>query len=144
MGERFLRNALLYSGFLLGLSLTLRAQECPDKATFEVTDEQTPGGNDGSITVTFSGLYGDMDPAADNFQYSLFNKEIGGYLYDAALLGPDFYENSRITLNFRPPGTLTFQNLPPQSGYIVVLTSPSCQKLYNSTAEGITVKASEQ
>ncbi len=97
MGERFLRNALLYSGFLLGLSLTLRAQDCPDNATFEVTHEQTPGGNDGTITVTFTGLHGNMDPKAGTFSYHLWNKNTG-YVYDQGQMDPGLYIDSNITL----------------------------------------------
>lgn len=141
MGERFLRNALLYSGFLLGLSLTLRAQDCPDNATFEVTHEQTPGGNDGTITVTFTGLHGNMDPAAGSFQYSLWEKEANGYVYDEANIDPGFSKDPRIALDFDAPATITFTQLPPSSGYVVILTGTSCQRQLTPSSEEIPVKA---
>ena len=143
MGERFLRNALLYSGFLLGLSLSLRAQDCPDQATFEVIDEQSPGGNDGQITVTFSGLHGGMDPAAGEFQYHLWN-EHSGYVYDQGRMDPGFHIDPNITFSFRPPATITFGKVPPQSGYVIIttsLTSSDCRGQFHPETGEITVKA---
>ncbi|MGB3851750.1 MAG: hypothetical protein WA958_17410 [Tunicatimonas sp.] len=143
MGERFLRNALLYSGFLLGLSLTLRAQDCPDNATFEVTHEQTPGGNDGSITVTFTGLHGNMDPKAGTFRYHLWNKNTG-YVYDQGQMDPGLYIDSNITFNFRSPGTITFDKVPPRSGYVVILTSSDCQGQFHLETGEVVVEAYKQ
>ena len=124
----------------MGLTTSLLAQECPDEATFQVTHEQTSGGNDGTITVTFSGLYGDMNPAAGSFHYHLWNKNTG-YVYDQGQMDPGFHINPNITFNFRAPGTVTFSNVPPQSGYVVILTSSDCRGQFHPETCKITVKA---
>ena len=141
MGDSFLRNTLFSIGLFLCLSGTLQAQDCPDQAKFTVVHEQTPGGNDGKITVTFSGLHGDMTPSEQGIQYSLWNKEANGYVHNPARIDPGFHEDPSITTSFRAPGTITFENVPARSGYVVVLTSPSCQKQFSSEAGEITVKA---
>ena len=141
MGDSFLCNTLFSIGLFLCLTGSLRAQDCPDQATFNIVHEQTPDGNDGEITVTFSGLHGDMTPGEQGFQYSLWNREVSGYIYNPAHIDPGFHEDQQITLSFRSPGTVIFKNVPSRSGYIVVLTSPSCQDQFSPKTGEITVKA---
>ena len=143
MGESFLRKTLFSVALLLGLSLSLWAQDCPDRAEFTVVDEQVPGGG-GEITVTFYGLPEDMQPSQEGILYSLLSTQIGGYVHNPARIDPGFHEDDRVTVSFRPPGTITFHNVPPSFGYSVVLTSSSCQKQFSSMPEGITVKASRK
>ena len=124
----------------MGLTASLRAQECPDEATFKVTHEQTPGGNDGAITVTFSGLHGDMDPEAGDYSYHLWNKNTG-YVYDQGQMDPGFHIDPNITFNFRSPGTITFDKVPPQSGYVVILTSSDCRGQFHPKTGEVAVMA---
>ena len=141
MGDSFLRNTLLFTGLFWCLFGSLQAQDCPQNAEFRVVHEQTPNGNDGEITVTFSGLHGDMTPSEQGLQYSLWNREINGYVYNPAHIDPGFSENPQIRLSFRAPGIVTFKNVPAQSGYVVVLTSSACQQTYSPATGEVTVKA---
>ena len=140
MGESFLRKTLFSAALFLGLSLSLQAQDCPKRAEFQIVHEQTPNGNDGQITVTFSGLSEDMDPTAGNFQYHLWNRNTG-YVYDQGRMDPGFHLDPDITFSFRSPGTITFGNVPPQSGYVVILTSPDCRGQFQPETGEITIKA---
>ena len=144
IGESFLHKTLFFAVLSLGLSLSLRAQDCPEQAEFQIVHEQTPNGNDGQITVTFSGLQGDMTPGEQKFQYSLWNREVNGYIHNPAHIDPGFHEDLRVTASFLAPGTITFKNLPPRSGYVIVLTSSSCQKTFIPETGEITVKAFNQ
>ncbi len=141
MGDSFLRNTLLFTGLFWCLFGSLQAQDCPQNAEFRVVHEQTPNGNDGEITVTFSGLHGDMTPSEQGLQYSLWNREVNGYVYDQAKLDPGFHLDSRITQRFKTPGTITFRNVPARSGYTIVLTGSSCRKTFNPATGEITIKA---
>lgn len=140
IGDSFLRKTLFSIGLSWCLLGSLQAQDCPDRATFEVVHEQTPNGKGGEITVTFTGLHGDIDPFTGKFQYHLWNRNTG-FVYDQGKMDPGFNINPDITFSFHSPGTVTFGNVPPQSGYVVILTSPDCRGKFQPEAGEITIKA---
>ncbi len=81
-----------------------------------------------------------MDPEAGDFHYHLWNKNTG-YVYDQGQMDPGFHINPNITFNFRAPGTITFGNVPPRSGYVIILTNQECQRKFNPETGEVTVKA---
>ncbi|WKN32258.1 hypothetical protein PZB74_02685 [Porifericola rhodea] len=116
--------------------------QCPSLLEYEVEYDQFQEGKNGILTFVMGN--NNASPLnLDDFEFNLWDKNRGVYLYTPSKLDAGFHVDKNIKVTVEPSGKVKFLNVPPGSSYCLVISSQGCQKVFGPE-EGIVVEPNKR
>lgn len=116
---------------LCGLLLSTHVAwaQCPSLVKYEVRYEESGTDSKGIIRFFLNEEGSPSTPlVSQNFQYNLWDKSRGVYLYNPSKLDAGFYEDKKISFSLKS-NVAEFRNVPPGDNYFMVIYSDECNKV---------------